>query len=579
MTDDLTITGAGARETIMDADGIDRVLHNVTEGTDLKVTGVTLTGGAVSFQSGPTNSKVDFLGGGIENNGNLDLRESAVRDNTVTHASTYDGTPYNYGEVAGIHSGAPDGVSASTASLKITDSTVSGNSATPGGSLGGVVLGGSGATGRIENSTISGNCCTGATVESGGDLDLLSSTVANNMVDNPGYTMVSNLGVFNGSTATVANSIIALDGGDGKDCDSTLGAGAIVSGGNNIDSDGSCGLDRPTDKPDTDPLLEALANNGGPTNTRALKSGSPAIDAGDDVACPDQDQRGVERPQDGDDEGTKTCDIGSFELEDPTPPPAPRCSDGEDNDSDGKTDFGDSPDNDPGCESETDDDETGTPTLSISDAQASEGSGEIAFTVTRSGDTGATSTVEFATEEGAATSPEDFAEQAGALTFDPDETEQTVTVTINGDTTDENDETFSVNLSGASSAAVDDGEGVGTIRDDDGSSSSRCTVKGTSKNENLTGTNGPDGICGLGGNDTISGLGGNDALIGESGHDRIEGGPGRDEIRGGRGNDTVKAADGEKDLVRCGTGRDTVVADPEDDVGRGCEKVTWSRPR
>jgi hypothetical protein len=56
-----------------------------------------------------------------------------------------------------------------------------------------------------------------------------------------------------------------------------------------------------------DPLLGALADNGGPTQTRALNTGSPAIDAGNSGACPATDQRGVSRPQGG------GCDIGAYE--------------------------------------------------------------------------------------------------------------------------------------------------------------------------------------------------------------------------------------------------------------------------
>jgi predicted outer membrane repeat protein len=63
-----------------------------------------------------------------------------------------------------------------------------------------------------------------------------------------------------------------------------------------------------------DARLAPLANNGGPTQTHALLSGSPAIDAANPAApgsggnaCPPADQRGVARPQ-----GPR-CDIGAFE--------------------------------------------------------------------------------------------------------------------------------------------------------------------------------------------------------------------------------------------------------------------------
>ena len=46
-----------------------------------------------------------------------------------------------------------------------------------------------------------------------------------------------------------------------------------------------------------DPLLGPLANNGGPTRTRALLPGSPAIDAASSDGCPGKDQRDVAQPR------------------------------------------------------------------------------------------------------------------------------------------------------------------------------------------------------------------------------------------------------------------------------------------
>jgi hypothetical protein len=64
-------------------------------------------------------------------------------------------------------------------------------------------------------------------------------------------------------------------------------------------------------------LLGSLANNGGETDTMALLTGSPAINAGDPSKCPATDQRGLPRPQLG------GCDIGAYEVQPPTPMPAP----------------------------------------------------------------------------------------------------------------------------------------------------------------------------------------------------------------------------------------------------------------
>jgi hypothetical protein len=69
-----------------------------------------------------------------------------------------------------------------------------------------------------------------------------------------------------------------------------------------------------------DPKLGSLQNNGGPTATRALLAGSPAIDAGSPAqpgsglqSCEAIDQRDVMRLQDGDADGTRCCDIGAYE--------------------------------------------------------------------------------------------------------------------------------------------------------------------------------------------------------------------------------------------------------------------------
>ena len=60
--------------------------------------------------------------------------------------------------------------------------------------------------------------------------------------------------------------------------------------------------------PSTSLTLPPLADNGGSTWTHALLPGSPAIDAGDDAACPSTDQRDVARPQ------GLHCDIGAYEF-------------------------------------------------------------------------------------------------------------------------------------------------------------------------------------------------------------------------------------------------------------------------
>ena len=108
------------------------------------------------------------------------------------------------------------------------------------------------------------------------------------------------------------------------------------------------------------------------------------------------------------------------------------------------------------------------------------------------------------------------------------------------------------------------------------------TMNGGSGNDTLDGGPGNDvtgsvtgTICSdnsLAGNDREDGGAGNDKLDGGPGNDQVTGGPGKDTIAGGAGSDVLLAADGARDVVDCGAGKDTAVVDAID-VVRGCEKV------
>lgn len=114
---------------------------------------------------------------------------------------------------------------------------------------------------------------------------------------------------------TLRNTIVA-NSPSGGNC-----SGTITNGGNNIDDGVTCGWGALSGSmSSTNPLLGALADNGGPTQTLALLPGSPAIDAGDDAICAAAvgnptygagglDQRGITRLQGA------HCDIGSYELD------------------------------------------------------------------------------------------------------------------------------------------------------------------------------------------------------------------------------------------------------------------------
>lgn len=65
-----------------------------------------------------------------------------------------------------------------------------------------------------------------------------------------------------------------------------------------------------------DPLLGTTGYHGGPTQTAPLMMGSSAIDVADNNSCAATDQRGLDRPADGDGDGFSDCDIGAFEWVD-----------------------------------------------------------------------------------------------------------------------------------------------------------------------------------------------------------------------------------------------------------------------
>ena len=110
------------------------------------------------------------------------------------------------------------------------------------------------------------------------------------------------------------------------------------------------------------------------------------------------------------------------------------------------------------------------PSLSISDASAGEG-GALTFTVTLSPVSGRYVWVHYyarpAFGAGLSATFADFAQAYGMLTFSPGETSKTITVAAVDDSSPEGDETFRVVLYSAVQAAVADGEGVGTITDND----------------------------------------------------------------------------------------------------------------
>jgi YD repeat-containing protein len=105
--------------------------------------------------------------------------------------------------------------------------------------------------------------------------------------------------------------------------------------------------------------------------------------------------------------------------------------------------------------------------FSVNDPSASEGN-SITFTVSRSGGTATTQTVNYATANNTAVSGSDYTTTSGTLTFTSGQTSKPVVVPTVEDSISESTETFYLNLSSPSSGStVTDSQGVGTINDDD----------------------------------------------------------------------------------------------------------------
>ncbi len=113
---------------------------------------------------------------------------------------------------------------------------------------------------------------------------------------------------------------------------------------------------------------------------------------------------------------------------------------------------------------------TPIPHLTIDDATLTEGdakSTNLSFTVSLSNPSARNVTMSYATASGTAVSGKDFASARGLLKFLPGETSKTVAVRVLNDRLDEEDEAFSVNLSGVTGAILTRAQAIGTILDND----------------------------------------------------------------------------------------------------------------
>jgi len=245
------------------------------------------------------------IGGGVAVTGNLVLIDSTISGNDVESAAASGIVEAGGADVGGtlyaqystISNNFAAGLGPGTGSIggarcigpaEIRYSTVSGNSA---GAVGGLMIYGhnSALTSLIANSTVSDNTA----VSIGGIYGHAAITIANSTIAFNTETNALGAGLRMAyGIADVESSIIASNDGGSSTVNIGLGIGGGVSGANDIiGPSGTTTL--PPDTIQADPLLSPLANNGGPTLTHALRSGSPAINAGNNVQGLSNDQRGL----------------------------------------------------------------------------------------------------------------------------------------------------------------------------------------------------------------------------------------------------------------------------------------------
>ena len=340
---DLTIRGAGRGKTIIDGAWNDRVFHILGAGPTVTISGLTITNGAppgnLGFGGGIYNLGVLTLtdcqvvnnrsgagahGGGIRSPGTLVATRCTVHGNTATNAAG-----------GGIYGN----------QVALTNCTISQNQAGSGGGLlsfGTWVINNCSIVGNyaradgggidnlmalvVNNSTISGNQAGihGGGLHTiagfGGSVGLNNVTITDNESNVKGGAGNGG-GIYNaaGVPLNLKNTIVAensaiVPGGAGQDC-----FGTLTSQGHNLIQDTTdCTIagDTTGNLTGVAPGLGPLQYAGGGTPVHVLVGASPAVDAGDNSACPGMDQRGFFRPVDGDGSGGAICDIGAFELAD-----------------------------------------------------------------------------------------------------------------------------------------------------------------------------------------------------------------------------------------------------------------------
>ena len=310
----LTINGPGARLLSVQRSAASgtpsfRIFHIVN--AKVVISGLTVAGGQVSGNSFPAS-----YGGGILNEEDtLTLSKCVLSGNS---ASSNGGAILNYRGVLNLANCTLDQNSASGSGGAILNADYSGGSSNQANLV-------------LTNCTLNKNQAGqyGGAIYSDGTSSGYSTLTLTNCTLNQNTAALGAGGIYNdalnpgssGTAGVVLENTILLAGASGANL--VNDGGTIVSGGHNLSSDAVGGpagtgpggfLNATGDIRNTDPQLDpaGLTNNGGPTGTVALLSGSPARDSGGDALAPETDQRGYVR--------MGVSDIGSFEFGGTLPP-------------------------------------------------------------------------------------------------------------------------------------------------------------------------------------------------------------------------------------------------------------------
>jgi len=309
-----TVAISGMTITRGFATGATAMGGGILNGGDLTVDEVEL----FLNQAEANGGSVLALGGAIANSGTLHVSRSTLFRNTAGS----QGSTLSEAQGGGI-ANLPGG------ELHVVDSLIEGNFAQAASAVGapanakgaGMFLDSGDAF--LTNVTITENVAVahtagasdgrgGGLAEDDGGVRLTASTLTGN-------TAATGANLAGSEAFRLRNTILAhpILGANCAESDQT-------SSGFNLASDASCGLTGTGDQESVNPLLEDLADNGGPTWTHALPPNSPAVDQGSSAAVGDHpalttDQRGEPRPADlpgvTNAAGGDGSDIGAFELQ------------------------------------------------------------------------------------------------------------------------------------------------------------------------------------------------------------------------------------------------------------------------